>query len=261
MYATERQDAIERELLTAGRVSVVDLARDFGVTTETVRRDLDALERAGALRRVHGGAVAASRGGTSEIAVADRGAVRGDEKARIAVRAAEALAGLGGSIFIDAGTTTAAFAREFAARTPVDGAARLELVTHAVPIAFDLGARADLTLTLIGGRVRGLTAAAVGSAAVEAISQLRPDVAVIGTNGISAAFGLSTPDPEEAAVKRAVVSAARRVIVLADTSKVGEEYLVRFAGLEDIDVLVTETTPPAELGDALKSADVEVWTA
>ncbi|WP_431799571.1 DeoR/GlpR family DNA-binding transcription regulator [Microbacterium kunmingense] len=261
MYATERHDAIERQLLTVGRVSVVDLARDFGVTTETVRRDLDALERAGALRRVHGGAVAASRGGTSETAVSVRGAVHGEEKTRIAVRAAEALAGLGGSIFIDAGTTTAAFAREFALRTPADGDARLELVTHAVPIAFELGARADLPLTLIGGRVRGLTAAAVGSAAVEAVSQLRPDVAVIGTNGISAAFGLSTPDPEEAAVKRAIVAAARRIIVLADQSKVDEEYLVRFAGLDDVDVLVTDAAPSGKLADALRSADVEVWIA
>ncbi|WP_322412022.1 DeoR/GlpR family DNA-binding transcription regulator [Microbacterium invictum] len=261
MYATERQDAIERQLLTAGRVSVVDLARDFGVTTETIRRDLDAMERDGALRRVHGGAVAASRGGTSETAVGDRGAVNGEEKARIAVRAAEALAGLGGSLFIDAGTTTAAFARDLAARTPADGAARLELVTHAVPIAFELGARADLPLTVIGGRVRGMTAAAVGAAAVEAVSQLRPDVAVVGTNGISAAFGLSTPDPEEAAVKRAIVAAARRVIVLADASKVDAEYLVRFAGLEDIDVLVTDAAPSGELASALRTADVEVWTA
>lgn len=260
MYATERQEAIERQLLTDGRVSVVELARDFGVTTETVRRDLDALERAGALRRVHGGAVVASRGGTSETAVAVRTEMHGDEKSRIAHRAAESLAGLGGSLFIDAGTTTAAFAREFAARTLTTAPSRVEIVTHAVPIAYELGTRADLSLTLIGGRVRGLTAAAVGSAAVEAIGQLRPDVAIMGTNGISADFGLSTPDPEEAAVKRAIVAAAGRVILLADTTKAGADYLVRFASLADIDVLVTDGDPPEDLATALAEADVEVWT-
>lgn len=260
MYATERHELIEQRLLVDGRVSVVALAREFGVTTETVRRDLDVLEQAGVLRRVHGGAVTATRGGTVEVAVGERGHVREPEKERIAARAADALAGVGGSLFIDAGTTTAAFARLFTEHFPAAGP-RIEVVTHAVPIAAALGSRADIPLTLIGGRVRGLTAAAVGSATVTAISELRPDIAVIGTNGISAAFGLSTPDPEEAAVKRAIVSAARRVIVLADASKAEEDYLVRFADLGEIDVVVTDAPLPEPLRSALDEAEVEVWHA
>jgi DeoR family fructose operon transcriptional repressor len=261
MYATERQGAIERQLTSRGRVSVVELAREFGVTTETVRRDLDSLERSGALRRVHGGAVAAGRASTVETAVGERDMVRSTEKQRIAARALEALPdGFEGSIYIDAGTTTAALARELAAHLGRESA-RVEVVTHSVPIAFELGAREDLPVTIVGGRVRGLTAAAVGSSTVRAIEGLRPDIAFLGTNGFSAQFGLSTPDPEEAAVKHAIVSAARRVIVLADATKADDEYLVQFARIVDVDVVVTDAPLPPSLVEALNAADVEVWTA
>jgi DeoR family fructose operon transcriptional repressor len=116
-------------------------------------------------------------------------------------------------------------------------------------------------LSLIGGRVRGLTAAAVGADTVRAIESLRPDVAYIGTNGVSASFGLSTPDPDEAAVKRAIVRSARRVVVVADADKFGAELLVGFASLRDIDVLVTDTAPDGDLAEALADAEVEVWLA
>ena len=109
--------------------------------------------------------------------------------------------------------------------------------------------------------MRGLTAAAVGADTVRAIEAIRPDVAFIGTNGVSADFGLSTPDPDEAAVKRAIVRSARRVVVVADADKLGRELLVGFAPLADIDVLVTDAAPDAELSAALAEADVEVWLA
>ena len=119
----------------------------------------------------------------------------------------------------------------------------------------------NASLTVIGGRVRGLTAAAVGADTVRAIEAMRPDVAFVGTNGLSAAFGLSTPDPDEAAVKRAIVRSARRVVVVADADKLGRELLVGFAPLSDIDVLVTDAAPDGELSAALADADVEVWLA
>lgn len=109
--------------------------------------------------------------------------------------------------------------------------------------------------------MRGLTAAAVGAQTVDAISRLRPDIAFVGTNGISAAFGLSTPDPDEAAVKRAIIAAARRRVVLADAEKFEAELLVSFASLDDVDVLVSEMAPEGELARALDGVDAEVWTA
>ncbi|QOC25336.1 MULTISPECIES: DeoR/GlpR family DNA-binding transcription regulator [Microbacterium] len=260
MYATERQQLIEHLVSTDGRVAVVDLARRFGVTTETVRRDLDQLETAGIVRRVHGGAVARTRVSTVETSFVERTQRRSDAKRAIAERALEAIGADGdGSIYIDAGTTTAAVAGLLAQR-PVTGHP-LEVVTHSMTVAHLLAGAPGLNLTAIGGRVRGLTAAAVGAQTVDAISRLRPDLAFIGTNGLSATFGLSTPDPDEAAVKRAIIASARRIVVLADAEKFDGELLVSFGRLADLDILVTDAPPPADLVAALDDADVEVWTA
>ncbi|MFE7845145.1 DeoR/GlpR family DNA-binding transcription regulator [Microbacterium sp. NPDC057407] len=257
MYATERQDAIERLIATDGRVSVVDLAGRFAVTTETVRRDLAQLESVGALRRVHGGAVAGERGSTNEPSLPERVVRHSAAKAAIGAVASEALgADFRGSVFFDAGTTTAAVADHLAPRLADEP---IEVVTHALTIAHSLAGIPGVALSLIGGRVRGLTAAAVGADTVRAIEALRPDVAFLGTNGVSSRFGLSTPDPEEAAVKKAIVRSARRVIVVADAEKHGRELLVSFAPLTAVDVLVTDVAPEGDVEDALRDADVEVW--
>lgn len=259
MYATERQEQIELLLAAQGRVSVVELAERFDVTTETIRRDLDHLESVGALRRVHGGAVGSERASTREPSLAERLEHHGAAKAAIGRRATDALgADFRGSLFLDAGTTTAAVA---SALTPQIAGGRVEVVTHSLTLGHTLASVPGASLSFIGGRVRGLTAAAVGADTVRAIATLRPDVAFIGTNGVSAGFGLSTPDPDEAAVKRAIVAAARRVVVVADSDKLGAELLVGFASLSDIDVLVTDAAPDAELAAALADAEVEVWLA
>jgi DeoR family transcriptional regulator, fructose operon transcriptional repressor len=261
MYAMERQELIERQLLDEGRVSVIGLARRFEVTTETVRRDLDQLERTGALRRVHGGAVTRERDSIAEPTLAERSHRRSAAKAAIARRALEIIGErFRGSVYLDAGTTTQAVATQLAER--LSGASgKVEIVTHAMTLAHSLAGASDADLTVIGGRVRTATAAAVGSDTVRAIERLRPDIAFLGTNGISATFGLSTPDPDEAAVKSAIVRAARRVVVVADADKLGSELLVSFAPLDAIDVLVTDAAPDAELAAALSDAQVEVWLA
>ncbi|WP_457098349.1 DeoR/GlpR family DNA-binding transcription regulator [Microbacterium sp. P5_E9] len=259
MYATERQELIEQLLAGEGRVSVVELAHRFAVTTETVRRDLDQLEAQGNLRRVHGGAVPRDRASTTEPSIPQRLERHGPAKAAIGIRALDAIPEtFRGSVFLDAGTTTAAVAAQLAPRL---SAAPIEVVTHALTLAHTLTDVPNPSLTVIGGRVRALTAAAVGADTVRAIEGLRPDVAFVGTNGVSAGFGLSTPDPDEAAVKRAIVRSARRVVVVADSDKLGRELLVSFAELADIDVLVTDAAPDDELAAALADAGVEVWLA
>ena len=105
----------------------------------------------------------------------------------------------------------------------------LTVITHAVPIAARLAGLPHLDLRLLPGRVRPTTQAAVGADTVEALSHLRVDVAFLGTNGITADHGLTTPDPDEAAVKRAIVGCGRVVVALADASKFGVETAVRFA--------------------------------
>lgn len=261
MYATERQAHITRHLAERGRVSVVGLADDLGVTTETIRRDLDVLEQQGALRRVHGGAVPARAGSMAEPSISERMAVNSDAKRAIARRALEVITdGYRGAIVFDAGSTVGAVAAALGDRVAATGA-RLDVVTHAVPVAHTLSLLPDISLTVLGGQVRGLTAAAVGTATLTALDSLRPDLAFVGVNGLSAEFGLSTPDPAEAAVKAAIVRSARRVVVVADGTKFEVESFVRFADLRDIDILVTDAAPQGELADALAEADVEVWTA
>jgi DeoR family fructose operon transcriptional repressor len=280
VFAEERQQKIAELVAGTGRVSVTVLAERFRITTETIRRDLATLETAGTVRRVHGGAVAADRFSTSEESINERSIQRPDEKLRIA-QAALALIpqGKSGSLLLDAGSTTEALADLLSRRPAVgnsgngaSGAAsgmphgnssvpELVVITHAVPIAARLASAPGIALQILGGRVRGLTQAAVGQATVEAAQRLRPDIAFIGTNGINASFGLSTPDPEEAAVKAAFVHSARRIVVLADSSKLDAETLVQFASLKDLDTLITDSEPGPELTAALTDAGVDVVIA
>jgi DeoR family transcriptional regulator, fructose operon transcriptional repressor len=255
MYAEERQQAIAALVADRGRAAVTALAAEFGVTTETVRRDLAVLERAGMLRRVHGGAVPAGSLSLVETGLAERRGTRTEQKAKIAAAALDLLPGTGGSVLLDGGSTTAALADVL----PVDR--RLYVATSSVPIAARLAGAPGVTLHVLGGRVRGITQTAVGDATVRALADLRVDVAFLGTNGISPDFGFSTPDEAEAATKRAMAAAASRVAVLADSSKLGREHLVRFAAPGDVDVLVTDAGADPATVAALEAAGVGVVVA
>jgi DeoR family transcriptional regulator, fructose operon transcriptional repressor len=269
VFAEERQQLIAGLVAASGRASVTALAERFSITTETVRRDLAALESAGSVRRVHGGAVAPDRFSTTEESILERTVQRQPEKLRIAEAALAFIPqGPSGSILIDAGSTTEALADLLALRIADPSASltagsenELVVITHAIPIAAKLSGEPGIALHILGGRVRGLTQAAVGQSTVDAAQRIRPDIAFIGANGVHAAFGLSTPDPEEAAVKAAFVQSARRIVVLADSSKLDAETLVQFASLKDLDTLITDSEPSPEIGAALADAGVEVVIA
>jgi DeoR family transcriptional regulator, fructose operon transcriptional repressor len=253
MYAEERQQAILRRARAEGRVDVVGLAEELAVTTETVRRDLTVLERAGVVRRVHGGAIPVERLGF-EPAVAARDTVMTGEKERIA-KAALAELPEEGSVIIDAGTTTGRLVEAL----PVDR--ELTVIVNAPALALTLAARANLTVLLLGGRVRGRTLATVDEWALAPLSQLCADVAFMASNGVSAAHGLTTPDLAEAAVKRAMIGAARRTVLLADHTKFGADCLARFADLSDIDVLVTDAGLDDDTASEVEAAGVRVVRA
>lgn len=255
MYAEERHQAIATLVLQQGRVTVSEVALSFGVTTETVRRDLAQLERAGLLRRVHGGAVSTSTVTAVEPGLADRDATSAHQKDLIAKAALALLPPSGGSLVLDAGTTTA----RLASLLPVDR--RLLVITHAVPIGARLAGAPGISLQLVGGQVRGTTQAAVGPDAVRTYGDLRADVVFVATNALTPAHGLSTPNPDEAAVKRALVGAGRHVVVLADSTKIGREDLVRFAATQAVDVLVTDDGIRGEDARAFDAAGVEVVIA
>jgi DeoR family fructose operon transcriptional repressor len=255
MYAEERQEAIAALVISKGRASVAELAQAYDVTTETVRRDLASLDRAGVVRRVHGGAVPARALHLVEPGVGERESTRADYKDAIAAAATEFFPLSGASVLLDAGTTTA----RIAALMPTDR--ELIVVTNSVPIAARLAAFQTVSLQVLGGRVRGITQAAVGEQALRVLDTLRVDIAFIGTNAISARHGLSTPDSEEAAVKRAMVGCANYVVVAADSTKVGREEFVSFAPISSVDTLITDTEISDADRDALTDEGVEVITA
>ena len=253
MYPEERQQEILRLARINGRVEVAGLADELSVTTETIRRDLTILERSGVLRRVHGGAIPVERM-SFEPALAARDAVLIEEKERIA-KLAVAEVPAEGAIILDAGSTTARLAELL----PADR--ELTVVVNSPAIATVLSTRVNLNVLMLGGRVRGKTLATVDDWALRPLADLYVDVAFLGTNGVSAERGLTTPDPAEASVKRAMIKSSRRTILLADHTKVGNDYLARFGDVADLDLLITDEATDDELVSDIEAAGARVVRA
>jgi DeoR family transcriptional regulator, fructose operon transcriptional repressor len=245
MYAAERQQLLVQRARRDGRVDVSEISGELDVAPETIRRDLSALERRGLVRRVYGGAIAVERL-DFEPALAQRDQTHAAEKERIA-RAALDLLPERGTVLLDAGTTTARLASLLPPQR------ELVVVTNSLSIATTLAARGNVELHLLGGRVRPTTLAAVESWALQVLDGLTVDIAFLGTNGFSADRGCTTPDPAEAAVKSAMVRAARNRVLLADHTKYGNDLFSRFARIGDLDVIVTD--------DALNPTAVEELSA
>jgi DeoR family transcriptional regulator, fructose operon transcriptional repressor len=251
LYAEERQQRIVDRCRARQRVEVAGLAEELAVTSETIRRDLRVLEHRGVLRRVHGGAVPVDGIGFEPVPT---GGAMTAEETRIA-RAALAELPEEGTILLDAGTTTARLADE------LPGDRVLTVVTHSVGIALTLTARPNLTVMLVGGRLRGRTLATVDTWALRALKDTFVEVAFLTTGGVSPARGLTTPDSAEAAIKRAAIGSARRCVLLADHTKVGDDHFTKFAALGEIDTVITDSGLDAGSAAGLAAAGPKVITA
>jgi DeoR family fructose operon transcriptional repressor len=238
LLSGERQEAILAEISREGRASVAALAERFAVAGETIRRDLAELERRGVIRRVHGGAIPAEKV-TFEPPIEDRASLMTAEKERIAAAALTVLPAEG-AIFIEAGSTPSFLANAL----PSDRV--LTVVTNGGYIASALAKHDNLTVLSVGGRVRPRSLACVDDWALDILSGLHVDVAFLGTNGISANGGLTTPDLAEAAVKRATLTIAAQTVLLADHSKVGVVALARYGDLSQLDLLISDAGLPVE---------------
>jgi DeoR/GlpR family transcriptional regulator of sugar metabolism len=233
MFPDERRQWLLSRARTEGRIDVAAVTEELDVAPETIRRDLNLLESHGLLRRVHGGAIPVERLGF-EGAHATRAVTRWEEKVRIAKAAVELL-DAAESVYLDEGSTTQALVDALPADRP------FTVVTNSLPTAMAVTARNNVNLLMLGGRVRSRTLGTVDHWSTRMLGDLVIDLAFLGTNGISVAHGLTTPDPAVAAVKSAVVSAARRRVLVADHTKFGVNSFCRFAAVRDLEAIVTDT--------------------
>lgn len=246
----DRQREIHRLALQLGSVEVSELSRRFGVTTETIRRDLSDLQERSLLCRVHGGAVPAEQA-HHEPMVETRGSQNADEKRRIGLAAVDELPSTG-SVIVDSGSTLQQLAEHF----PSDSA--LHVVTNSLLIGLTL-ARAGLReLSVLGGGVRTNTFAMVDSTVVDAVRQIRVDTLFISCDGLSFERGLTTPYREESAVKRAMIESARRVVACLDASKLHNGQMFSYAALGEIDVLITDSRADDDAIEMLAASGVDV---
>ncbi|MDK8890486.1 DeoR/GlpR family DNA-binding transcription regulator [Corynebacterium macclintockiae] len=262
MESAERRRQIASLTAIHGRVTVNELAEKFGVTAETIRRDLAVLDEGGELFRVHGGAVPVQNFRTDFTTLAARSKASLNAKRAIAKAAVSLLPDTGSTVFIDAGTTTGIFAEAIAeanaSNAPERMAPKLNIVTNSLFIATTLAESPRCDVQLIGGHVRAASQAVVGDLATRDIGVLHADVAFIGTNALTIEHGLSTPDAQEGAIKRAMVANSDRVVALCDSTKFGLDYLVSFASIQDIGAIVTDHDAPAPYVSELQNLGIEV---
>lgn len=249
----DRQEAIYMLALRQGSVDVADLAERYGVTTETIRRDLSDMQSRQLLRRVHGGAVPVERMNHEPLLEA-RDMVNAEEKLRIATAAVEEVPERG-SVIIDSGTTGQRLAQVFPVERDV------HVVTNSLITALTLSRRGLQELTVLGGLVRTKRHAMVDDTTRTELQHMVIDVLFLSCDGLSFQHGLTTPYREEHTIKRAMIERARRVVALVDQSKFHNVQMFSFASFDEIDVLVTDTRVDAEDVEVLEGHGIDVRRA
>ncbi len=252
-----RQERIAGLVQDHGFVRVVDLATRFQVSTVTIRSDLQLLEARGKLHRIRGGAVPASvvpeeqPFEASELDLAT-------EKAHIGEHAARMVAS-GETVLLDVGTTTTAVARALIARTDLHD---VTVFTTALNVALELErAYPRITVVVTGGTVRPLQHSLVNPLATELLGKLNATIAFIGCNGVDVRGGVTNINLPEDEVKRAMLLAARRRVIVADGSKLGEVELAKVCDLQEVNLLVSDQTADPAVVAEIESAGCEVELA
>jgi DeoR family transcriptional regulator, fructose operon transcriptional repressor len=255
MYPPERQRTITDLLIShdGRRASVLQISEQLKVTTETVRRDLDVLERRGVLRRIRGGAELLDST-PFEQALAARHAEQFEDKLVIARRVAHELPE-DGVVVLDSGSLTLVCAQAM----PKDRA--LAVVTNNLPAAQYLADCDNLRIFTLPGTIRGLTSAAVDAWTGRRLSTLTVDLAIIGVNGMTPTHGLTTTNPEEAATKRAMLLSARRRIVPVISGRIGRNSFCSFAAINEVDQVITDAAANPDIVSELAAAGPEVVIA
>lgn len=244
-----------------GNVGIAEVSDDLGVSTATVRRDLNTLAAQGLLTRTHGGASALGSG--YELPLQYKIARQAEAKVAIA-RAVAELVGPGATVGLNGGTTTSEVARMLGRSERLRSTGDtpgVTLVTNALNIAYEMSVRDHVKIVVTGGVPRRQSYELVGPLVGAALRDFSLDVAVLGVDGLSAAFGATTVHEGEAQASRDIAASSHRVVVAADATKLGRSTFARICSLEQIDVLVTDLPVEDGLAARLAEADVDVVVA
>jgi DeoR family transcriptional regulator, aga operon transcriptional repressor len=252
-----RQQRIAGLVTERGFVRVVDLATRFQVSTVTIRSDLQALEARGQLRRIRGGAVPASvMAGEQPVEASEL--TSATEKAHIGSYAAGKVAS-GETVLLDVGSTTTAVARALIARPELHD---VTVFTTALNVALELeAAYPRITVVVTGGTVRPLQHSLVNPLATVLLGSLHASIGFIGCNGVDVSGGITNINLPEAEIKRAMLLAARRRVIVADGSKLGEVELAKVCDLDEVHTVVTDDTADPTVVAEIEAAGVTVEIA
>ncbi|KUJ47422.1 DeoR/GlpR family DNA-binding transcription regulator [Streptomyces sp. MI02-2A] len=259
MSRDARWKALLELLVERGRLDVEEAAADLEVSAATIRRDFDLLAEQQMLVRTRGGAV--PHGVSYELPLRYKTARHASEKQRVAEAVAELIAP-GEAVGLTGGTTTTEVARALAVRGDLaSGSPALTVVTNALNIANELAVRPQFKIVVTGGVARAQSYELVGPLADAVLGRITLDVAVLGVVAFDAVHGAAANDEAEAAINRLLCERAERVVVAADSSKLGRRAFARICGVESVDTLVTDAAAGSDAVRAFEEAGVRVITA
>lgn len=251
--AADRRKLIVEIVREAHDLSVEDLGKQVAATPSAIRRDLRVLEERGLVRRTYG-RVMAVPGTLWELPIDERQLYRSETYSRIARRAAQEL-GDAQTIYVDEGNLPAMVVADL----PLEH--QLTIVTASLRTALSVSQNTVHEVVVVGGRIRKRTHASIGFWAQEMLGSLTLDLAIMGTNGVSASKGLTTPDERVAQVKRQAIQASKRTLVVTPHERFGAAFFTRFAALNEINLFVTDSGLPHHQRELLEQAGAQIVLA
>ena len=250
MLAIERRREILARLTVDGKVIVSELARDFEVTEETIRRDLERLDKEGLVSKTYGGAV--SKQNTSlDLPYNVREGVNVVQKQKISDEIAD-MVNDGERIMLDSSSTALYVVKKLKSKK------NLTIITNSVKILIELADKSDWTVLSTGGLLKNGALSLTGSSAEKMISTYHVDTAICSCKGIDTDMGITDSNEKDSLIKRAMFASAERRILALDAEKFDKKSFVRVCGFRDIDVLVTESEPSEKLRSFCEEKNIEL---
>jgi DeoR family glycerol-3-phosphate regulon repressor len=248
----QRQSQILKLVQSQGYVTIEHLAQRFAVTPQTIRRDINELDKKGQLQRYHGGAGTSSS--VENVAYSHRKVICLPEKQKIARSLAREIPDRA-SVFINIGTTTEEVAKALLHHHG------LRVITNNLNVALILSGNPDFEVIVAGGLIRNRDRGIIGESTIDFINQFKVDFGIIGISGIDLDGTLLDFDYREVRAARAIIDNARRVFLAADHTKFGRNAMVRLGGIDEVDVLFTDAAPPPAMAEVLASSEVGLRVA